>query len=513
MKKDTIRWITGLGVLLVLYILVTFLLPFAHTATFWVSVLFTLISFAVAGASFYIAFIRNPDAKSRFYGFPIARIGAIYGVLQVTAAILFMTLSAIVPVWTAILVYAVFLGVAVIGLISADAVVEEIRIQDVKLKKDVTLMRGLQSKVNQMAAQCDNPDAAAAVRSFAEDLRYSDPVSSEAIAEIEADLRVAVDELQAAVVDGESNAIKQLCRKASFLLAERNRLCKLHKQAENPAVSTITVEKEAVHSNTPKKIAVAALALCAVFLLVLLLNVVILPNIRYSKAVKLMENGRIVEAYDALTAMADYKDSAEKAASIYDRYKLERLKTAVVGDCVLFGSYDQDGDTSNGKEDVQWLVLDQEEDRLLLTSKFALAAQPYNEFSVDVTWEDSSLRKWLNNGFISAAFSDLERSHIPSVMVSAEQNPLYETAAGADTEDQVFLLSIEEANQYFSNRIDRVCQSADSAEKTSWWLRNSGQDQTFAAVINENGDVDEKGMEVDSRSVVIRPAIWVDLQK
>lgn len=229
MKKDTFRWIGSLGVLLVLYVLVAFLIPFVHTATFWVSLLFTLIAFGVVGASFYIAFIKNPDAKSRFYGFPIAKIGAIYGLVQLIAGLVFMALAVYAPVWLAVLVYAIALGAAVIGLISAEAVVEEIRVQDVKLKKDVSLMRSLQSKVNQMSAQCDNPDAAAAVKQLAEEMRYSDPVSSEALSEIEADLSAAVDELQAAIVEGESNAAKQLCRKASAVLAERNRLCKLNK--------------------------------------------------------------------------------------------------------------------------------------------------------------------------------------------------------------------------------------------------------------------------------------------
>ena len=140
-----------------------------------------------------------------------------------------MALAVYAPVWAAVLVYAIALGVAVIGLISAEAVVEEIHVQDAKQKKNVSLMRGLQSKVNQMATQCDNPDAAAAVKQFAEEMRYSDPVSSDALAEIEADLSAAVDELQFAIVDGDSNAAKQLCRKASSLLAERNRLCKLNK--------------------------------------------------------------------------------------------------------------------------------------------------------------------------------------------------------------------------------------------------------------------------------------------
>ena len=229
MKKDMIRWGIGLGVVLVLYILIAFLIPFAHTATFWVSFLFTLIAFGVVAAAFYIAFIRNSDAKSKFYGFPIAKIGTIYSLVQLIAGIIFMALAALVPAWVAVLVYAIALGAAVIGLISAEAVAEEIHNQDAKLKKDVTLMRSLQSKLNQMAAQCDNPDAAAEVKRFAEEMRYSDPVSSEALADIEADLAAAVDELQATIVDDDGNATKQLCRKASAVLAERNRLCKLNK--------------------------------------------------------------------------------------------------------------------------------------------------------------------------------------------------------------------------------------------------------------------------------------------
>lgn len=226
MKKDTIRGSIGIGVLLILYILIAFLVPFAKTATFWVSFVFTLIAFCVVAASIYIAFVKNPDAKSRFYGFPIARIGVTYGVVQLIAGLIFMALGLWIPVWVAVLIYAVALGVAAIGLISADAVREEIQRQDVKLKKDVSFMRNLQSKVCQMATQCDAPE----LKRFAEDIRYSDPVSSDAIGDIEQELAAAVEELQAAVVDGDSESIAQLCRKASAVLSERNRLCKLNKQ-------------------------------------------------------------------------------------------------------------------------------------------------------------------------------------------------------------------------------------------------------------------------------------------
>ena len=229
MNKSKIRAIVALVVLLALYNLVVFLVPFAKTATFWWSYGFTWVCFGVVAAAIYIAFIKNPDARSRFYGFPIAKIGVAYGVFQLIAGLVFMAVGQWVPAWVAVLVYAIALGAAALGLISAEAVVDEIRQQDTQLKKDVSAMRAIQSKMGRLASQCQDPEAAVAVEALAEEIRYSDPVSSESLIYAEADLGAAVDELVAAVVDGDSEAIKQLCRKATVLLNERNRLCKLNK--------------------------------------------------------------------------------------------------------------------------------------------------------------------------------------------------------------------------------------------------------------------------------------------
>ena len=225
MKKDTIRTIVVAVVTLVIYNLIALAIPFAYTAAFWISYGFTLAAFLVVAASIYIAFIKNPDAKSRFYGFPIARIGVLYGGIQLVGSLTVMALAKWIPGWIPTLVYAIGLGAAVIGILSAEAVVEEIQAQDVKLKKDVTLMRSLQSKISQIASQTDN----AGIKALAEEFRYSDPVSNDAIADAEADLAAAVDQLQAAFVDGDNELMAQLCRKASALLAERNRICKLNK--------------------------------------------------------------------------------------------------------------------------------------------------------------------------------------------------------------------------------------------------------------------------------------------
>lgn len=229
MKKDTIRLSAVAVVFLLVYHLLAFLIPFEKTDVFWFSYAFTLVAFAVTFAAFYKAFCKKEGTKSKFYGFPIARIGAIYFIYQMVLGIVFMALAGIALWWIPVLLYVVALAAAIVGLISADAVIEEIHTQDDKLKKDVSLMRALQSKVNQLVSQCEDFDTAKKVKAFADEIRYSDPVSNEEIREVEADLSAVVDELQKAVVDGDAVAIKQLCRKASAVLSERNRLCKLNK--------------------------------------------------------------------------------------------------------------------------------------------------------------------------------------------------------------------------------------------------------------------------------------------
>ncbi len=225
MKKETIRAVAAAVIILILYHLVVFLLPLAKTTVFWISYLFTLVSFGVACLSIYISFIKAPNAMSRFYNFPIARLGVSYCIVQAVLGLIAMVLGVLIPGWVAVLVYAIALGSALLGLISAETVVETVIAQDAKLKKDVTMLRRLQSKVSQMASQSDDP----ALKALAEEFRYSDPVSSEAIAEAEAELSAIIDVLQGAFVDGDNAAVAQLCRRASALLAERNRLCKLNK--------------------------------------------------------------------------------------------------------------------------------------------------------------------------------------------------------------------------------------------------------------------------------------------
>lgn len=234
-----------------------------------------------------------------------------------------------------------------------------------------------------------------------------------------------------------------------------------------------------------------------------------------------MNAGNVVEAYEALVALDGYKDSADKANSIYGQYIVEKLKVAKAGDYVFFGEYEQDNNTANGKEDIEWLVLEVKDGKALVISKYALDCKPYDTNDTAVTWEACTLRGWLNNVFINASFSAEEKAMIPTVTVSADKNPDYSTNPGNATQDQVFLLSITEVNKYFSSNSARQCKPTDYAvangawESDSgnfwWWLRSPGYTQYTAAGVYYFGGVFERGDYVHDDRAAVRPALWIDL--
>ncbi|MCR4649428.1 MAG: DUF4214 domain-containing protein [Lachnospiraceae bacterium] len=224
-----------------------------------------------------------------------------------------------------------------------------------------------------------------------------------------------------------------------------------------------------------------------------------------------------------------------------------------VGDIIKLGQYEQDGNSLNGKEDIEWQVLKVADNRVLVVSKYALDCQPYNTEYTSVTWETCTLRKWLNNDFYNTAFRDKEKSKIPSVTIENKDNPKYGTDGGNITTDKVFCLSLEEIESYFGdynhydsakmegdnqnlncaptqNAIDRGASYMDITEGSYnrmfidygytrevigrrgcwWWLRTPGINSAYACSVYWGG---ASGANIYTYVVpdgfAVRPAMWI----
>ena len=166
----------------------------------------------------------------------------------------------------------------------------------------------------------------------------------------------------------------------------------------------------------------------------------------------------------------------------------------------------------------QWLVLDRNETGTLLITREGIEARPYHEEFEDVTWENCSLRSWLNGEFLNG-FTDEERARILQTRVKNHDNPIYDTPGGNNTEDKVFLLSIEEAKQRFKTKEKRICMLKKYVKKDvyikfrprRWWLRSPGGSRSYAAIVLSDGRVSYGGEGVDSSLSIVRPALWVNL--
>ena len=218
------------------------------------------------------------------------------------------------------------------------------------------------------------------------------------------------------------------------------------------------------------------------------------------------------------------KPSPDKCNEIDNNYK--DLK---VGNVIEFGCYYQD-DLSR-KTPIKWRVLDIQDGKALLISELLLDAQPYdNGFEEKITWENSSIRDWLNNEFINEAFNSQEKSRISLTLLDNWDNPEYGTNAGNDTKDKVFLLSLDEVYKYLPNENQRAIKVTQYAKKQgawvsdsdfyrekgfygngNWWLRSPGALQSFAAFVHNHGYVNDKGHLIHDLDYAVRPALYINL--
>ena len=187
-----------------------------------------------------------------------------------------------------------------------------------------------------------------------------------------------------------------------------------------------------------------------------------------------------------------------------------------VGDIIKFGSYPYE---ANGTvRPIEWRVLANDGSKALLITKNGIDGVPYHKPGGSITWAESTIRKWLNNEFLNKAFSPEQRRKIISSRIANKDNATYNTRGGIDTNDKLFLLSIEEANTYFKSNDDRKAYPTPYANlKTKdsttcwWWLRSPGDIQSSAASVSNDGNVYSYGNYLYNDHIAVRVALWLDL--
>ncbi len=213
----------------------------------------------------------------------------------------------------------------------------------------------------------------------------------------------------------------------------------------------------------------------------------------------------------------------------------------VIGNTVKFGAYEQDNNVSNGCEAIEWIVVDIEDNKALLLTKYIIDNKPFNESDIeDVTWENSTIRKWLNDDLYKTAFSESEKSLICPVINQTDcilMNGIYYI----ETEDKVFLFSNDDLKEYYDyekynytsmNDINDTYTYGEAVAGigteyacaqgldvvlhdgySSWWLRSdaANTEYDYTKIVDHEGYVRDHGYD-SNNSDGIRPAIWITIE-
>ncbi|MCR5843379.1 MAG: DUF6273 domain-containing protein [Oscillospiraceae bacterium] len=190
------------------------------------------------------------------------------------------------------------------------------------------------------------------------------------------------------------------------------------------------------------------------------------------------------------------------------------------GDVIPFGHYAQAKEASDSGEAIEWLVLDVQGNEALLISKYVLESRAFNEADNSGSiWEKSSLRKWLNEDFLNAAFTEEEQK---AILTSTVDNGEEQTSefwsmfsapiVGDNTEDKVYILSYAEALKYFNSDSDRSSEVAPRLyHNNGWWLRSPGMLASNLMYVHDDGAVNDNETMWETGTVGVRPVIKVDL--
>ena len=213
------------------------------------------------------------------------------------------------------------------------------------------------------------------------------------------------------------------------------------------------------------------------------------------------------------------ENKIEKDTTYEEETTQNEEKSIQVGDEIKFGHYEQKG-TLDYKEDIEWIVLDVKDDKILVVSKYALKLAPFHEYITDknVSWSNSTIRNWLNKDFFEIAFSNNERDVVST------------TNLNTGDEDKVFLLSDSEAKKYFDSDTERICDAIgwsrgkdELLRGHGWWLRSPGENSGTIVYVRGTGEINYQGTAVANNGFNynlsyanewwVRPALWINSTK
>lgn len=195
-------------------------------ANFWAGYIFITLAFLGQLFCANTAF-KAENAEKFFYNFPLISISFVGTVIMLIVAGLTMAISAI-PVWVGIVFCLIILAFTAIAIINASVVSETVSNIDEKIKSKTLFIKMLTADATTLILKAQTKEAKEITKKVYEKIRYSDPVSNDALSSIESQITVRFKEFESAICENSEKATS-LGEELIILIEDRNTKCKLLK--------------------------------------------------------------------------------------------------------------------------------------------------------------------------------------------------------------------------------------------------------------------------------------------
>ncbi len=222
MKNNNTKGYMILGILFALVSIIALVVSQMKTAAFWIAYAFTVIALAAQLGIWKVALGKEGTLKSKFLGLPVIHIGIIYlGVQLIVFAIVIFVPT--LPIWSTIVLCTIIIGISAVCMIASEAGRDEIERVEIIAQKKIFYIRELQANVELLVDNEKNVEIKTALMRLLEKIRYSDPMSSEQLKDLEGRISAKVAEMKTAT------NITEIIAELNSLLDERNKKCKILK--------------------------------------------------------------------------------------------------------------------------------------------------------------------------------------------------------------------------------------------------------------------------------------------
>ena len=230
MKKGFQRYTAAWAALLILFNLICFVTPAEwygfnkFGGSFWAGYVVIMLAFLGQLACAYKAF-RAEDAKKLFYNLPLITVSYTGLILTLVFGGACMAVPDL-PNWLGAILGAVVLAFTAVAVIKASAAADIVESVDKKVTEKTAFLRVATADAEVILASAKSEETKAECRKVYEALRYSDPMSNEALSVTEAKITVKLGELKAAAAADDAEKTKTAAEDLMLLIKERNTKCK-----------------------------------------------------------------------------------------------------------------------------------------------------------------------------------------------------------------------------------------------------------------------------------------------